>query len=246
MIAAQNISLTKFPLKIRLISGALIAAGAMVSHVAPLVRFVFSCLTLAFVSFLLQLMFSFVDSKSDYFPLIFPGLIIGAGGAAMAFVGAYVSLLMSVPVEHSGLVPHHPPPRVSLSSLPLTCSFFSSVRSVSPEASGTPSSNSAPPLSSPSPRPSRSPSPRTRETSRLARRGTRSVQFTIPLLFPPLTFPPSVRFSLQYGFIFAMALLIIEAGLVVLFFKDPLKLVKSGTDATAAGVEEKKEGEQAL
>jgi hypothetical protein len=43
-----------------------------------------------------------------------------------------------------------------------------------------------------------------------------------------------------------MALLIIEAGLVVLFFKDPLKLVKSGTEATAVGVEEKKEGEQAL
>ncbi|KAL7417328.1 major facilitator superfamily domain-containing protein [Mrakia frigida] len=78
VVIAQAIPLTKFPLRWRLISGVLLGAGSSV-------------------------LFSFVDDAKDFWPLIFPGLVVGSLSVALAYVSAFVSLLMSVPPKHAGV-----------------------------------------------------------------------------------------------------------------------------------------------
>lgn len=55
MVGASKISFKRFPLRWRLVGGALFAAGGSV-------------------------MFSFVRRDDQYFPLVFPGLIVGSSG----------------------------------------------------------------------------------------------------------------------------------------------------------------------
>lgn len=48
-------------------------------------------------------MLSFASEKRYYWPLIFPGLLIGSASNALVYVGSNIALILSVPPEHSGV-----------------------------------------------------------------------------------------------------------------------------------------------
>lgn len=66
-----------FPLKLRMIVGALIAAGG-------------------------TLMLVFARDEGWYWKLVVPGMVVGSFGMAIVFISANNSLLMRVPSEYSG------------------------------------------------------------------------------------------------------------------------------------------------
>lgn len=101
VVIAQAVPLTKFTLRWRLIGGVGLGAGS-------------------------SILFSFFDDEKDFWPLIFPGLVIGSSAlftlflvasrptrpsysspgslsVALAYVSAFVSLLMSVPPKYAGI-----------------------------------------------------------------------------------------------------------------------------------------------
>lgn len=49
------------------------------------------------------LLLAFASEKRLYWPLIFPGLLIGSASMALVYVSSNVALILSVPPEHSGV-----------------------------------------------------------------------------------------------------------------------------------------------
>jgi MFS family permease len=49
------------------------------------------------------LLLAFASEKHWYWPLIFPGLIVGSASMALVYVSSNVALILSVPAEHSGV-----------------------------------------------------------------------------------------------------------------------------------------------
>jgi hypothetical protein len=50
-----------------------------------------------------SILLSFASRKDLYWPLIFPGLLIGSGSNALVFATFNVSIMLSAPAEHSGV-----------------------------------------------------------------------------------------------------------------------------------------------
>ncbi|KAL7416396.1 major facilitator superfamily-domain-containing protein [Mrakia frigida] len=152
MVVASKISFKRFSLRMRLVGGALFAAGG-------------------------SIMFSFVRRDDQYFPLVFPGLIVGSSGNSISFVSAYVALLLSVPPRHSGVIGG-----LWNSVLQLGAAAFLSITS------------------------------------------------TIQVAFPdePGQLTPSFD-GYQYGFLFNVGVLCLEALLVFVFFRDPLDLARTAS-----------------
>ena len=161
----------------------------------------------------------------------------------MAFVGAFVSFIMSVPAEHSGLgtspfslspFPPFLPPSTAFLLPPLNpCDSLLTFPS-----SFFPLFSHLPPVGGV-----------WNSVLQLGAAALLSITATIQVSagndrIPGVKAP--TREGYRYGYIFAMALLIAEAVLVLIFFKDPLQLQKSGTEETVQGEEEKKEEKEGV